>query len=169
MFEKIRKHLPDADYLRKHPHILRFGNRIQHSPIWNLNRRSASRGVSVGMFFAFLPIPFRTLPVIVFSISSGANLPLAIATIWLFNNIVLGPAFYYAYKLGQFLLQLPDNNQSLSFNLDQLLQLMMISWQPLMLGSVIIASVAALISYWLTQAFWRYRTIRRWQKRKKNR
>ncbi len=169
MLEKLRKHLPDAEYLREHPHIQRFGNKIQHSPIWNVNRRSASRGVSVGMFFAFLPIPFRTLPVIVFSISSGSNLPIAIACTWIFNNILLGPAYYYAFKLGQYLLQIPENTEALSFNINQLLQLLMISWQPLMLGSVIIASTVSLASYWLSRAFWRYRIVKRWQKRKNNR
>lgn len=169
MFNKLRRYLPDAESLRQHPHIQRFGNQMQHSPIWHVNRRSASRGVSVGMFFAFLPIPFRTLPVIVFSIISGANLPIAIVCTWIFNNIVLGPSYYYGFKLGQYLLQIPENSDALSFNVQQLLELLMVSWQPLMLGNVVIASVMSLSSYCLARAFWRYRTVKRWQRRNNSR
>lgn len=170
MFQKIRKYLPDADYLRQHPHIERFGNKIQHSPIWHVNRQSASWGMSVGIFFAFLPIPFRTLPVILASIASGGNLPLAIACIWVFNHVLLSPVFYYAYKFGQYLLRAPADNSSLvSFNFANLLELLIVAWQPLMLGSVIMACAAAFISYWLTRAFWRYRIVRRWRKRQNNR
>lgn len=166
MFRKIRDRLiPDADTLRQHPMLLRFGQRVQHSPIWHLSRRSASRGMLIGMFFAFLPLPFRTVPVVFLCIGARANLPLAIGCTWLVNPLVMGPVFYMAYKVGAALLDIPVYNDDIVFDAQWMADRLADIWEPLVLGSLVCASAVAAASYTLTDLLWRRHTLRRWRNR----
>jgi uncharacterized protein len=166
MLTKIfKRHFPSKEKLRQHPLITRFGNNIQHSPIWYTNRRSVTRGMSIGMFFAFLPLPFRTAPLIVSCISTGGNLPIAVACTWLLNFFVMGPVFYLSFKIGLWMLKQSEDDLQFDWDVSLLTDQLGIIWQPLFLGSLIFASIAALLSYFLTDWFWRFRTARRWKRR----
>ena len=43
----IKRYLPDHGKLREHPHLRRFGARLQDGNLWHLNRRSVSGAVAV--------------------------------------------------------------------------------------------------------------------------
>lgn len=162
MFKKIaKKFIPDADKLKQHPLILRLGKRAQHSPMWHFNRRGICRGIFIGMFFALLPLPFRTLPVILFCFLARANLIAAIACTWIFNYVFLGPVYYMAYQLGRVLL-----HQSAEIeHWQQITEQYQEAWQPLLLGSLIFASIAALIGFFIAHGILRYRIVQRWRAR----
>lgn len=156
--------IPDAETLQKHP-LLRYLGRLQRSAIWHLNRRSASRGALIGMFFAMLPLPFRTLPVIAFCAMSRANLPIAIGCTWIVNPVLMGPVFYANYKIGAVLLDTPVLDDDIVFTAEWMADRLADVWQPLLAGSLAAAVGASAIAYTLVDLLWRRHTLRRWRNR----
>lgn len=155
-----------------HPHKLKnghslriLGERIHDAPIWHLNRRSASRAVLIGLFFAFMPIPFQMLPAALFCILVRANLPLTIASVWVTNPLTIGPAFYIAYKIGALLLDVPVHADAFQLSWEWLNSRFHVIWKPLLLGSFICAVALSGIGYTLVDLLWRRHTLRRWHHR----
>lgn len=165
MLKKLLQHIPTAEQLKQHPLILRFGGDIQHSPIWHLNRRSAAKGMAAGVFVSFLPLPFRTAPLIVLCLFFKANFVIALACTWLLNFVIMGPIFYFAFQLGVLLLGWQHRYSDFQWQIGEMLNQLAWIWQPLLLGSVILGLIAAFFSFYITQIVWYQRTMRRWRRR----
>ncbi|NIQ12825.1 MAG: DUF2062 domain-containing protein, partial [Gammaproteobacteria bacterium] len=70
---------------------------------------------SIGLFVAFLPIPFQMLVAAVLAILFRVNLPISVALVWISNPLTMAPMFYFCYWLGSKLLSLPP--QDITFEL----------------------------------------------------
>ena len=58
----FQRFMPSPQALREQPALRPFG-RFLHSPeVWQLHRRSVSGACFIGLFCAFMPIPFQMLP-----------------------------------------------------------------------------------------------------------
>jgi uncharacterized protein (DUF2062 family) len=75
-----------------------------------LGRKNAARAAAVGLFCAWIPIPFQMILAASLAIFFSANIPLSVALVWLTNPITMPPLFYAAYRLGAWVLQMPVNN-----------------------------------------------------------
>ena len=58
----IRRYLPDPHKIRDHKHLRLFGTLLHDPNLWHLNRRSVSGAFAVGLFMAFVPMPFQMIP-----------------------------------------------------------------------------------------------------------
>jgi hypothetical protein len=132
--------------------------------------------MAVGLFMAFVPIPFQMIPAAAFAIWFRVNLPISVTLVWLTNPLTMPPLFYFNYKLGTWILQRPvkdvtfaisDTTFELSWT--WITQEFASIWQPFLLGSLIVASLSALAGYWGTRAFWRLHVVRAWETRRKKR
>lgn len=73
------------------------------SGVLNFSRDAISRGMAVGMFWGFVPMPFQMVPAAVFCLLTRANLPLALICVWISNPFTYVPIFYIEYKIGVWL------------------------------------------------------------------
>ena len=73
---------------------------LQNPCLWNWNRKSISKAFAVGLFCAFLPIPFQMVVAAALAVVFSANILLSVALVWVTNPITMGPIFYFLYKLG---------------------------------------------------------------------
>lgn len=168
MAKKIFKRLvPDMHKVRDHKHLKVFGSILHNPNLWHLNRRSVSGAVAVGLFMAFVPMPFQMIPAAALAILWNFNLPIAVALVWITNPITMAPIFYAVYKLGSFLLGRPAHELSFEPNWEWLSAQLHWIWQPFILGSFTIAALSALVGYLLVQSFWRLHVIGSWNRRKK--
>jgi len=71
---------------------------------FGINRRSVTRGVAVGLFFGFIPMPMQMLAVVAMTPFLKFNVPIAISMVWLSNPITMPPLFYLEYMTGNFML-----------------------------------------------------------------
>ena len=157
----LRKFMP-----RPQAHHSRWGKLIHNPNLWHLNRHSVARGISLGVFWSFVPyIPFiPTLAATLLAIRLRANVALAVAFTWANNPLTMVPAIYLSYSVGRMLLHqppMPDFQPSrtwLTANLPHV-------WLPYTLGSLLLASTSAGLSYVISQEYWKWRITRRWRTR----
>ena len=69
-----------------------------------LHRRAVTRGVLVGLFWGFIPMPMQMGGVLLTTPFLKFNVPIALATVWLSNPITYPFMFYMEYITGNFLL-----------------------------------------------------------------
>lgn len=80
----------------------------------SVNRRAITRGLAIGIFFGFIPMPFQMLAVLALSPFIKFNIPIAITLVWLSNPITMPFMYYMEYITGTFLLGLEPLSVELS-------------------------------------------------------
>ncbi|CAA6821813.1 MAG: Unknown protein [uncultured Sulfurovum sp.] len=71
---------------------------------FNINRRMITKGVWVGLFWAFIPMPMQMLGVIIMTPFFRFNVPIAIVMVWLSNPFTMPIMYYVEYLTGNFIL-----------------------------------------------------------------
>ena len=163
----ISRLLPHHDKMRNHKHLQIFGCLLHDANLWHLNRRSAAGGMAVGLFMAFVPLPFQMVMAAGAAILFRVNLPFSVALVWLTNPIIIPPIFFFAYLVGTWVLGTPPQAESFHFNLEWLESggLNHI-WTPLLVGSLICGTISALLGYSLIIGIWRWRVVEKWKLRR---
>ncbi|MBT6206474.1 MAG: DUF2062 domain-containing protein, partial [Francisellaceae bacterium] len=134
--------------------------------LWHFNRVSVSRAFAIGLFFAWIPVPFQMLLAAGGAIILSANLPISIALVWLTNPITMPPLFYIAYKLGSIILDTPPSPFKFELSMEWLIRLFSHNWQPFAVGCSVLAFVSSIVGYCTIKVIWRYMTIKSWNERK---
>ena len=81
----LRKYLPNPKQIRELPALRPLGKWLQEPELWHLHRRSVSGAVFIGMFCAFMPIPFQMVVAASLAVFSRCNLPISVALVWITN------------------------------------------------------------------------------------
>lgn len=155
----IKRYLPDHGKLREHPHLRRFGARLQDGNLWHLNRRSVSGAVAVGLFCALLPLPFQMIIAAGFAIWWRVNLPISVVLVWLTNPLTMPPVWYVTYRLGALMLNQPPRDLNFELSVHSMILNMQGVWKPLLLGSVVSGVVLAIVGFLLVRLAWRISII----------
>ena len=117
------------------------------------NRKMISRGVVLGIFIAFIPMPMQMGAVLLFMPLFKFNVPIALAMCWLSNPITMPPMYYIEYQLGSFILGIQPEPVELSLewfsnNMDDI-------FIPLYFGTLIFSVVGSSLAYWAVHHFWK--------------
>jgi uncharacterized protein (DUF2062 family) len=117
------------------------------------NRKMISRGVLLGVFIAFIPMPMQMAAVLLFMPFFRFNVPIALAMCWITNPFTMPPMYYVEYHVGSFLLGMQTQPVELTLewfsnNLDDI-------FIPLYFGAMIFSIVGSLGSYWIVNHFWK--------------
>ncbi len=83
----IGRHAPTRDEMLRSRWLRPFGERIRHSELWRVTRRSVPRGVAIGLFVGiFLMVPgVQVVGAALLSAPLRANIPVAAAMTFLSN------------------------------------------------------------------------------------
>ena len=164
----IKRYMPDHHRIREHKYLRFFGSLLHDPNLWHLNRRSASGAFAVGLFMAFVPVPFQMLLAAGGAILFRVNLPLSVALVWLTNPLTMAPIFYFTYQLGLGLLGTPPRTEGFHFELsyDWLVSELGSLWEPFLLGCFVAGSVSALVGYMTIRGLWRLHLVRHYRARK---
>jgi len=162
----IKRLFPKLDAVKEEKVLKIFGPAVLQPNLWHINKKSVSRGFAIGAFCAFIPLPGQMILAAFLALTFAANLPIAIILTWITNPLTYTPIFFFAYKIGSFFIttnvtpKITDNELSMLSNIMHI-------WEPLFLGSIILALIGSTISYLLIRIYWRYYVIKIWSKRKK--
>lgn len=184
MKSRLLSLLPSRERLAASRWLRWLGPYLHHPRLWHLNRRGLALGLALGVFFGFL-IPVAQIPAsATLAVLLRAHLPAAVASTLVTNPVTFGPVYFGAYKLGEWVLDTPqdartaDGAQALAYTpagqdtpegaglRDELTS--MWAWmtsvgKPLVVGLMIVATVAAVFTYtavhllWIGAVHWRRR------------
>ncbi|MBD3767805.1 MAG: DUF2062 domain-containing protein [Gammaproteobacteria bacterium] len=168
-----RRFIPTQDSLMNNRWLKWLTPWLAHPKLWHWSRRGVALGVALGVFFGLL-IPIAQIPITaVAAVILRANLPVAAASTFVTNPVTFAPIYYAAYQLGSWVtgdttplvdfesLDEPVNQETEKGFFERLEDM----GKPLLVGLSIMASVAGLISYFVINFLWRWRTGSRWKKR----
>ena len=162
-----RRLLPFARSIRKDRQLTRVFGRLLHDPnLWHLNRHSVAWGVSVGLFMAFVPVPFQMVLAAGAALLVSANLPVAIVFVWVSNPITIGPLFYAAYRFGAWMLDIAPKQIHFEMSVHWLVTRLEEIWEPFLLGCFVLGLVSALVGNLAVRAIWRIHVIQLWKLRR---
>ena len=119
----------------------------------------------IGLFCAFLPIPTQMLVAASMAIIGRCNIPLSVGVTWVTNPLTMGPMFFFAYKLGAWLLDTQVTITSVELSWSWLSSQIGQIWRPLLVGCLICGWVSGLSGMLVSRILWRLHVVRRWQKR----
>ncbi len=165
----IKKFLPHPKIITDSRLIRLLGPRLHDPSLWHINRQSFSGAIAVGVFCAFMPVPFQMLLAALAAISLRFNILVAVPTVWISNPITLAPMFYFCYRIGAAILDIHADNFNFELSFDWVVTGMLDIWQPLLLGCLVVGLVSATVSYWLMQFLWRYHLWTRIKNRRESR
>ncbi len=161
IMEKMRKRLPGTWIHRV------LGESLFHEHLWVRDQRAVAGGLAIGLFVAFTPtIPLQMFLAAVGAIYFKLNIPIALAACWITNPLTAGPIYLASWKVGRYIL---ENFAVLGNFFDFFGQGRMHSIVKqsayLWTGSLVFASLAAILGYWVTVMFWN--RVTQWHKEKK--
>ena len=96
----LKRYLPSASEVRSRRSLRILGELLHDPNVWHLTRRSVSTAVAVGVFSAFVPVPFQMPLAAVLAIALRCNLPLAVALVWISNPMTMPAIFFFTYTVG---------------------------------------------------------------------
>ena len=163
MKKLLKRYSPDPHEVKNHKHLGWLSKHLHDPSLWNFNRKSISKAFAVGLFFAFIPVPFQMLLAAPGAVIFSANLPLSIALVWITNPFTMAPIYYGCYKLGAWLLGIQIETNTV-MSLEYVWQVFDTIWQPFLLGCLVVSVVSALMGYFGVQLIYRYRVYRRSKK-----
>jgi len=119
----------------------------------SINRKAISRGVLIGLFWGFIPMPMQMLAVLAITPFVKFNVPIAITMVWLSNPVTMPFMYYMEYQTGNFLL----GNESLN-NIELTLDWFSINWDkiiiPLYIGTIPYSLGVSTLIYFMINKLW---------------
>ncbi len=144
-----------------------FRHLLHDHRLWAIRRRTVVPAVAIGIFIAFLPTPGHTLMGALLALAFRVNIPVAALATWVSNPVTMGPMYYFAYRLGRYLLRTPLQEFQFEMSWDWVTHTFLTIWQPMLLGCFILGVLAAVTSYITLDLFWRS-SIADYKTRKRN-
>jgi uncharacterized protein (DUF2062 family) len=163
----IKKYFPDPEKIKSIKSLQFLGDRLHDPNLWHMNRHSVSLAFAVGLFFAWVPTPTQMAMAATAALFVRANLPVSVALVWITNPITMPPLFYFAYRVGIWLLNKPQFDGE--FSVDTVFSSMADIGGPFLFGCLVLGITCSSLGYFGMKTFWRWNVNRQWQARKKAR
>ena len=158
----IQRFLPDPNKIRHHKSLKIFGRLLHDANLWHLNRRSARGAFAVGLFFAFIPVPFQMVLAAAAAIILRVNLPISVALVWITNPLTMPPIFYGSYLVGTLVLNQPEQHFAFEASWAWFIESLTTIGPAFLVGSLVCASIASVIGYFGIDLMWRRSVRRAW-------
>ncbi|MGX2040653.1 DUF2062 domain-containing protein [Methylocaldum sp. MU1018] len=162
----FKRYLPDPTKIKEIKSLEFLGDKLHSPNLWHLNRRSVSRAFAIGLWAMYTPpLPWQQIIAAVLAIYFNANLPIAVALVWITNPLTWGPMYYFAYKIGALVMG------QAAFDFDQFSELFTVEkalelGAPLLIGCAILMHVGAVLGYFGILFAWRRSVIHQLELRK---
>ena len=128
--------------------------------LWKWNKKSIAKGLAIGLFCAFLPVPIHILLAGILAVTFSANLLLSLLVIWVNNPITIVPIFYFTYKLGASIIGVemdPEFEFSFGYLMDNFWSATLALW----VGGLITSITASTLGYFSVISIYKYKALKR--------
>jgi uncharacterized protein len=128
---------------------------MHDSRLWAVRRRNVVPAFSLGLFIAFMPLPGHFLIAALAALALRIHIPVAVVTTFISNPLTIGPILFLAYRIGLTLMGLSPQPFLFEFSFEWFTGRFLTIWQPLVLGCVLLGSLAAFVGYAVLDLLWR--------------
>lgn len=162
----FKKLLPAPSKLRSDAKFRVISGYLHDANLWHLNRHSLTGAMAIGLFVAFIPIPFQMLLAAALAILFRVNLPLCVLLVWITNPLTVAPIFIFAFKVGVWALDIPAGSIDFNLTSEWMKESLPAVWKPLLTGSLILSVAASMVGYFGTHILWRFLVLNKWRQRR---
>lgn len=161
MRKTVRRQFLKSRKIKEHRILGYFGGVFDRRKLWHVTRYSVAKAVSVGIFSAYLPVPFEIVIAAVLAFILRANLPISVILVWISNPFTWAILWGPPYLLGAALLG----------EVDEVVPVMTWPWMEqhysaLLLGCTIVGLAMATAAYFTVLTLWRLDVVRDWEQRR---
>ena len=116
------------------------------------NRKNISKGVFIGLFIGFIPMPMQMLAVVAMMPFVKFNVPIAISMVWLSNPFTMPAMYYMEYLTGSFFLgtEVAPVEMTMQWFSDNLKNIFV----PLYVGTLFYSVTVSAAMYFLINFLW---------------
>lgn len=165
----LRKFSPDPAKLKQYKYLQFLGDTLHLPYLWHLNRRNVAAAFGIGLFCMWLPIPFQSIIAALLAVVFRANLPLAVALVFITNPVTMLPMLYAAYELGAMITGHSGADFNFELSINWLVNGLILIWKPFVLGITVTAVVSSLLGYYGVHLLWRLHLLQRLKERRARR
>ncbi len=150
----IKKYLPSPEKIKQQKLLNLFGTLLHDGNLWHLNRRSARGAFAVGLFWAWMPMPFQMVASAAVAIPLRVNLPLAVALVWISNPLTMPVMFYLSYLIGTVVLATPVEPFVFEASWQWLASSIHTIGKPFLTGCLLMGIAAGIAGYFAIDWLW---------------
>ena len=170
MPRRIVKHFAKLIHARRHKwYLSMFGERLTDSRLWSLNRHSITAAFGVGIGVSFVPLPVHLILVVLAAIIWRLNVAVGIAGSYIVNPLTMVPVYYFAYRVGAWLLRYRPRHFEFHPNWNWLEHGLGPAWKPFLIGCLVCGIVCGFAGRYALEVTWRLATMRRYHMRQERR
>ena len=151
----IRRLMPDHEKIRSQRQLRILGTLLHDPNLFHINRRSIPGAFAVGLFMAWVPLPIQMLLAAAVAILVRVNLPLSVALVWISNPFTMPPLFYFAYRVGAWLLDITPGRFHFEPTFEWLNHGLIAIWQPFLLVCAVLGIISSALGYAVIKGWWR--------------
>ncbi len=165
MFHWIKKYIPSRQELEQNKSLQSIRRWFGQPLLWKFDVNTVSKGVAVGLFVNFIPLPLQMIMAALLSIPFRANLPIAVAISWINNPFTFLAINFLTYKVGAWIIQKEDHvSMTTTWHWDfSSLEGFWNSFLPwfsqfgkaYLIGFFILSLSMAFLGYWIVQIVWK--------------
>lgn len=168
IFRKLRRKLPKKHEIENTPSLSMLKKFWSRSELWAMNRNSLPMGISIGVFCAFLPMPFEMVVAAFLAVAFGGNVIFAISFVWISNPFTWVPLYTPCYWIGTRILQIEPiaitNMASLRVGTE-----LGYHYAALWVGCVSVGLILGFLTFFTLKVIWRRQVRYEWSLRKRRR
>ncbi len=163
----LKRYMPNHEKIRNNKQLNKVFGTLLHDPnLLHLNRHSVSMAFFVGLFMAFVPLPSQMIMAAAAAIFIRCNLPISVGLVWISNPVTMPPIFYFAYKVGTWILGTPEHAFNIELSWEWIATELEAIWQPFLLGCTVSGLVFGALGYGVIRLLWRLHIISAIKERK---
>ena len=128
--------------------------------LWKWNKKSIAKGLAIGLFCAFLPVPIHILLAGILAVTFSGNILLSLLVVWVNNPITIVPIFYFTYKLGASIIGVemdPEFEFSFGYLMDNFWSATLALW----VGGLITSITVSTLGYFSVISIYKYKALKR--------
>lgn len=157
----FKKLAPRPELLHDRWYLKPFRSRFADPRLWAVQRRAITAAFGTGLAICFLPLPIHLPLGAIVAVTARLNVPVMLATLLLVNPLTVVPVYWFAYRVGAFVLGYEPQPFAFELSWDWVQNGLGPLWRPFLTGCLLCAATAGTLGWLGLESFWRWSVNRR--------